>query len=57
MKIKKNKNFYEIDKNIAASLLSEINNDIKLFINKLVKQYPNDKPIMRLYKKFSIIWP
>tara|TARA_A100001015_G_C15025600_1_gene730331 strand:- start:260 stop:874 length:615 start_codon:yes stop_codon:yes gene_type:complete len=43
----------EIDKNIAASLLSEINNDIKIFINKLVKQYPNDKPIMRLYKNFK----
>lgn len=42
----------EEDKKEASIILSNLNNDIKLFIRKLVKDYPNDEPIKRLNKKF-----
>ncbi len=42
----------EDDKHKAAVILSKLNNDVKLFINKLVKKYPKDQPIKRLYNKF-----
>jgi len=42
----------EKDKKKASLILSNLNNDIQFFINKLIKDYPNDKPIKRLYNKF-----
>ena len=36
----------------AANILSKLNKDAKLLVHKLIKNYPNDKPIVRLYNKY-----
>lgn len=36
----------------AANILSKLNKDAKLLVDKLIKNYPNDKPIKRLHSKY-----
>lgn len=37
----------------AANILSKLNSDATLLVNKLINKYPNDKPILRLYNKYQ----
>lgn len=43
----------EEDNKQAANILSKINKDAQLLVDKLIKNYPNDKPILRLYNKYK----